>query len=68
MKVLFMTILSIGLVGCTGMSSNFQCNVPSGGMCASMSQVNQLVDEEALPGLVHTHTITYVRMNAGNNR
>jgi hypothetical protein len=65
MKACFIALLSVGLVGCTGMSSNFQCNVPSGGLCASMSQVNRLVDEDQLPGLIPTQAVTYVRIEEG---
>jgi len=67
MRCVITLFLSIFLVGCTGMSSNFQCNVPSGGLCASMSQVNHLVDVDQLPGLAKNNAVTYIRIEEGRD-
>jgi conjugal transfer pilus assembly protein TraV len=39
----FITFLS----GCAGMGSKFDCNVSSGGKCASMNHINKMVDQGA---------------------
>lgn len=65
MRCIVTVLLSVLLAGCTGMSSEFQCNVPSGGLCASMSQVNHLVDADQLPGLAHNKSVTYIRIEEG---
>jgi len=49
LSILVMTSL-MNLTGCAGMNSQFDCNVGSDGMCASMDQINQIADAGALNG------------------
>ncbi len=42
-RIIFL-IFPLGLTGCVGMNSSFDCNVTSGGKCAPMTTINEMVD------------------------
>ncbi|EKD45288.1 MAG: conjugative transfer: assembly [uncultured bacterium] len=46
-KIIFLSIFVPFLSGCAGMGSKFDCNVSSGGRCASMNQINKMADHGA---------------------
>lgn len=47
MRLIITLIVSMCLVGCAGMGSDFDCNADSGGKCLPMDQINKMADAGA---------------------
>lgn len=56
MRVLIIAFLSIGLTGCAGFKNQYQCKPSKGVPCKSITEISQMIDNNALPGMSVTES------------